>query len=66
MRWAELGNGELLTAPEQDGFEVMVTGDKNLSYQQALRPLEESHTAASDPKLGAVSSYVNPQNASRH
>ena len=34
--WAELGNGELLREGESAGFEVMVTGDKNLAYQQNL------------------------------
>ena len=36
MGWAELGNGELLRAGEGAGFQVMVTGDENLSYQQNL------------------------------
>ena len=36
MGWHELENGDLLTAAEASGFEVMVTGDKNLSYQQNL------------------------------
>lgn len=36
MDWAELSNGELLGAAETAGFVVMVTGDKNLSYQQNL------------------------------
>jgi predicted nuclease of predicted toxin-antitoxin system len=34
MGWAELENGELLSAAEVGGFAVMVTGDQNLSYQQ--------------------------------
>ena len=37
MGWAELENGQLLRAAEDSGFEVMITGDKNLSYQQNLR-----------------------------
>ena len=36
MGWAELENGELLRSAEEAGFEAMVTGDKNLSYQQNL------------------------------
>lgn len=36
MGWAELGNGELLREGEGAGFQVMVTGDKNLAYQQNL------------------------------
>lgn len=36
MGWHEWENGDLLTAGEAAGFDVMVTGDKNLSYQQNL------------------------------
>ncbi len=36
MGWAGLKNGELLGVAEADGFEVFLTGDKNLSYQQNL------------------------------
>ena len=36
MRWHELENGDLLKAAEQGGFEVFVTADQNLSYQQNL------------------------------
>ncbi len=32
--WEELENGELLNQAEAAGFEVLVTTDKNLSYQQ--------------------------------
>jgi len=34
--WGELANGELLTAAEAAGFEVLVTTDRNLRYQQNL------------------------------
>jgi hypothetical protein len=34
--WSRLTNGELLTAAEQAGFEVLVTTDRNLRYQQNL------------------------------
>ena len=34
--WDEFENGELLTVAEAAGFEVLVTTDKNLSYQQSL------------------------------
>jgi hypothetical protein len=33
---ATLGNGELLTVAEAGGFDVFVTTDKNLRYQQNL------------------------------
>jgi hypothetical protein len=34
--WDKLKNGELLEAAEQSGFEVLVTPDKNIRYQQNL------------------------------
>jgi len=34
--WSTFKNGELLNAAEQDGFEVLVTTDRNLRYQQNL------------------------------
>ena len=37
MGWPDqLENGELLKAAEQSGFEVMVTSDQNIRYQQNL------------------------------
>ena len=34
--WNGLKNGELIKAEEDAGFEVLVTGDKSLTYQQNL------------------------------
>jgi len=34
--WEELANGELIDAAVQAGFEVIVTTDKNIRYQQNL------------------------------
>ena len=34
--WSALKNGELLDAAEQDGFELLVTTDANLKFQQNL------------------------------
>jgi len=34
--WGTLRNGELLAAAEAAGFEVLLTTDKNLRYQQNL------------------------------
>lgn len=34
--WAELSNGDLLTAAESAGFDLLVTTDQNLRYQQNL------------------------------
>ena len=34
--WSKLKNGELLDAAEREGFEVLVTTDSNLRFQQNL------------------------------
>ena len=32
--WSELANGDLLTTAERDGYELLITTDQNLRYQQ--------------------------------
>ncbi len=34
--WNALENGELLNAMKKDGFDFLITSDKNLQYQQNL------------------------------
>jgi glutamate racemase len=34
--WSTLANGELLRVAEEDGFDVLLTTDKNMRYQQNL------------------------------
>lgn len=34
--WSKLTNGELIAAAESAGFEIFITTDKNLKYQQNL------------------------------
>ena len=36
MSWSRLANGALLTAAERAGFEVFITGDRNIRFQQTL------------------------------
>jgi hypothetical protein len=36
LGWSTLKNGELLSAAEGEGFELFVTTDTNLKYQQNL------------------------------
>ena len=36
LGWATLKNGELLATAESSGFEILVTTDTNLQYQQNL------------------------------
>ena len=35
--WATLKNGDLLTAAELAGFDILLTADKNFRYQQNLK-----------------------------
>ena len=35
--WDELGNGSLIDAAERADFEVLLTTDKNIRYQQNLK-----------------------------
>lgn len=37
MGWSTLTNGDLLSAAESHGFEILVTTDLNLKYQQNLQ-----------------------------
>jgi hypothetical protein len=34
LEWAGLKNGELIKVSEDAGFEVLITADKNMPYQQ--------------------------------
>ena len=34
--WSDKGNGELLDLAEQEGYQVLVTTDQNLRYQQRM------------------------------
>jgi hypothetical protein len=36
LGWAQVSNGELLSAAEEAGFELMITCDQNIKYQQNL------------------------------
>lgn len=36
LGWASLANGELISQAEQNGFELLLTTDQNLRYQQNL------------------------------
>jgi hypothetical protein len=36
LNWSALQNGELIAQMERSGFEVLVTTDQNLKYQQNL------------------------------
>jgi hypothetical protein len=36
LGWAGLANGDLIEAAEQAGYDVLITADQNISYQQNM------------------------------
>lgn len=34
--WAEVSNGNLLIEAEGDGYDILITADRNMSYQQNI------------------------------
>src|ERR1041385_7835698 len=64
--WAELKTGALIKAAEDAGFDVLVTADKNLRYQQqltarclAIVELPTNSLPALLPHFGAIGDAVN-------
>jgi len=64
--WSELKNGALLEAAEDGGFDVLVTADKNLRYQQqlahrriAIVELPTNSLPALLPRFATISDAVN-------
>jgi hypothetical protein len=49
--WEELSNGELLAAAEEEGFDLLLTTDKNIRYQQNL-PRGRLALSCSETQLG--------------
>lgn len=53
-RWDTLTNGDLLDAAERAGFDVLVTGDKNMRYQQNLTDRRIALVVLSTPQWPLV------------
>lgn len=51
MDWAGLKNGELLRAAEEHGFHMLITGDRNMRYQQNLTRIRFSIIELSTQQL---------------
>lgn len=61
LGWSTLKNGELLQAAEDAGFDVLLTTDTNLKYQQNLATRKISVvvlTSTSWPRIRAVADKV--------
>ena len=60
LGWATLKNGELLRFAEEKGFEVLVTTDTNLRYQQnlAARRIAVVLSTTSWPRIQFAAEHV--------
>jgi hypothetical protein len=56
--WSRLKNGELLDAAENQGFEVLVTTDSNLKYQQNLKSRRIAIVVLSTPSWPRIQRAV--------
>jgi hypothetical protein len=58
MRFAGLKNGELLKQAEASGFDVFITGDKTLEYEQDMRNRKIAVVSLSAPHWTLVKPHV--------
>ncbi len=56
--WDTLRNGDLLDAAEAAGFDVLVTTDKNISYQQNLTSRKIAIVVLGNPQWPALRLHV--------
>ena len=57
-RWDRLTNGELLKVAEEAGFELLVTPDKNIRYQQNLSVRTIAIVVLGNPQWTALRPHV--------
>ena len=56
--WDRLSNGELLSAAEEAGFNVLLTTDKNIRYQQNLKDRRLAIVVLGNPQRPAVERHI--------
>ena len=56
--WDTLRNGDLLATAEQAGFDVLVTADKNMRYQQNLEGRRIALVVLSTPQWPVVKLHL--------
>jgi predicted nuclease of predicted toxin-antitoxin system len=57
--WDRLSNGELLKAAEEAGFDVLLSTDKNIQYQQNLTGRKIAVVILGNPQRPAVHRYID-------
>jgi hypothetical protein len=55
--WARFANGDLLKAAEDHGFDVMVTADQSLEYQQDLKGRKLALVVLSTNHIGVLEKH---------
>jgi hypothetical protein len=58
QKWDTLSNGDLLNAAEGAGFDVLLTADKNIRYQQNLESRRIALVVLSTPQWPLVKRHV--------
>ena len=58
LGWDAMTNGELLKAAEEAGFEILLTTDKNIRYQQNLAGRKIALVVLANPRWPIVRQYV--------
>lgn len=57
--WEQLSNGELLKAGEEEGFDLLLTTDKNLRYQQNLNERKIAIVVLGNSNRPIVHRYID-------
>jgi len=57
--WDRLSNGALLKAAEEAGFDVLLTTDKNIRYQQNLKGRRLAIVVLGNPQRPAVHRHID-------
>jgi hypothetical protein len=57
--WDRLPNGELLKVAEEAGFDVLLSTDKNIRYQQNLRGFRVAIVVLGNSQRPAVHRYID-------
>jgi hypothetical protein len=58
MGWSRLKNGTLLTAAEQAGFDVLLSSDKTMKYEQNMSGRKIGVVSMSDNHWSLVKPFV--------
>jgi hypothetical protein len=59
QRWSTLSNGDLLRAAEAAGFDVLLTTDKNLAFQQSLKDRKIATVVLGNPQWPVARLHVH-------